>query len=37
VAETLQGVTKLKGVVELVAPDTLANDGKIIADERSYG
>jgi phenylacetate-CoA ligase len=37
VAETLQSVTKLKGVVELVAPDTLANDGKVIADERSYG
>jgi phenylacetate-CoA ligase len=36
VAATLQAVTKLKGRVELVAPGTLPNDGKIIADERSY-
>ena len=36
VAATLQAVTKLKGHVELVAPGTLPNDGKIIADERSY-
>jgi phenylacetate-CoA ligase len=35
VAASLQSVTKLKGAVELVAPGTLANDGKIIADERS--
>ena len=35
-AATLQAVTKLKGRVELVAPGTLPNDGKIIADERSY-
>jgi phenylacetate-CoA ligase len=27
-------VTKLKGAVELVAPGTLPNDGKVIADER---
>jgi phenylacetate-coenzyme A ligase PaaK-like adenylate-forming protein len=37
VAATLQSVTKLKGQVELVAPGTLPNDGKVIADERSYG
>ena len=37
VAETLQALTKLKGDVELVAPGTLANDGKVIADERTYG
>jgi phenylacetate-CoA ligase len=37
VAETLQQVTKLKGDVELTAPRTLPNDGKVIADERSYG
>jgi phenylacetate-CoA ligase len=37
VAATLQSVTKLKGRVELVAPGTLPNDGKVIADERSYG
>jgi phenylacetate-coenzyme A ligase PaaK-like adenylate-forming protein len=36
-AETLQAVTKLKGDVELVAPGTLPNDGKVIADERTYG
>jgi phenylacetate-CoA ligase len=37
VAATLQSVTKLKGRVELVAPGTLPNDGKIIADERPVG
>jgi phenylacetate-CoA ligase len=37
VAATLQSVTKLKGDVELVAPGTLPNDGKIIVDERSVG
>jgi phenylacetate-CoA ligase len=36
-AETLQAVTKLKGEVEIVAPGTLPNDGKVIADERTYG
>ena len=36
VAETLQDVTKLKGVVELVGPGTLPNDGKVIVDERTY-
>jgi phenylacetate-CoA ligase len=34
VAITLQSVTKLKGAVRLVAPRTLPNDGKVIADER---
>jgi phenylacetate-CoA ligase len=37
VAATLQSVTKLKGKVNLVAPGTLPNDGKIIADERPIG
>jgi phenylacetate-CoA ligase len=37
VAATLQALTKLKGQVELVAPGSLPNDGKVIADERSYG
>ena len=37
VAASLQSVTKLKGRVDLVAPGTLPNDGKIIADERSIG
>ena len=35
-AETLQAVTKLKGDVEIVAPGSLPNDGKVIADERAY-
>jgi phenylacetate-CoA ligase len=37
VAETLQAVTKLKGAVQLVAPGSLPNDGKVIADERPVG
>jgi phenylacetate-CoA ligase len=35
VAATLQAVTKLKGSVDLVAPGSLPNDGKVIADERT--
>ena len=34
VGATLQAITKLKGAVKLVAPGTLPNDGKLIADER---
>jgi phenylacetate-CoA ligase len=34
IAATLQSVTKLKGVVKLVALGELPNDGKVIADER---
>jgi phenylacetate-CoA ligase len=34
VAATLQSVSKLKGAVKLVAPGSLPNDGKVIADER---
>jgi len=37
VAASLQAVTKLRGRVKLVEPGSLPNDGKIIADERSYG
>jgi phenylacetate-CoA ligase len=37
VAATLQSVTKLKGAVQLVAPGSLPNDGKVIADERPVG
>ncbi len=37
IAETLNAVTRLRGAVELVAPGTLPNDGKVIADERDYG
>ena len=33
-AATLQSVTKLRGEVKLVAPGSLPNDGKVIADER---
>jgi phenylacetate-CoA ligase len=36
VAETLPSVTKLRGAVKLVAPGALPNDGKVIADERSF-
>ena len=35
VAATLQAVTKLKGEVKLLAPGSLPNDGKVIADERA--
>jgi phenylacetate-CoA ligase len=34
VAATLQSATKLRGEVKLVAPGTLPNDGRMIADER---
>jgi phenylacetate-CoA ligase len=37
VAASLQSVTKLKGAVALVPPGSLANDGKVIADERPIG
>jgi phenylacetate-coenzyme A ligase PaaK-like adenylate-forming protein len=35
-AESLQALTKLKGEVEIVPPGSLPNDGKVIADERTY-
>jgi phenylacetate-CoA ligase len=34
--ETVQAVCKVRGKVELVGPGTLPNDGKVIADERTY-
>jgi phenylacetate-CoA ligase len=34
VAETLAGILKLKGAVEIVKPGSLPNDGKVISDER---
>ncbi len=37
IADTLQAVTKLRGAVKLVAPGSLPNDGKVIADERPAG
>ena len=36
IAETLRAVCNLRGEVMLVAPGTLANDGKVIDDVRSY-
>ena len=36
VARSLQDACKLKGAVRLVAPGSLANDGKVIDDQRSY-
>ena len=36
VAATLPAVTKLRGEVDFVAPGSLPNDGKVIADERTY-
>ena len=36
VAEAVRDVTKLRGDVELVAPGSLPNDGKVIEDARSY-
>lgn len=36
VGQSVQAVLKLRGKVEIVAPGTLPNDGKVIADERSY-
>jgi len=37
VVASLQSVTKLRGEVRLVAPGSLPNDGKVIADERPVG
>ncbi|HEU0204937.1 MAG TPA: AMP-binding protein [Burkholderiaceae bacterium] len=36
VAETMRMITKLGGGVELVAPGTLPNDGKVIEDARAH-
>lgn len=36
IAATLQSVTKLRGRVVFAEPGSLANDGKVIADERKY-
>ena len=36
VAESVREVTKLRGDVRFVAPGSLPNDGKVIADERKY-
>ena len=36
VADAVRDVTKLRGDVEVVAPGSLPNDGKVIEDARSY-
>lgn len=36
-ADTLRDLTKLRGEVELCAPGSLPNDGKVIVDERRVG
>ena len=36
VAETVRDVCKLRGAIEIVEPGTLANDGKVIEDARTY-
>jgi phenylacetate-CoA ligase len=36
VASTVRDVTKLRSAVQVVSPGTLANDGKVIDDARSY-
>jgi phenylacetate-CoA ligase len=35
--DSLQSITKVRGDVKLVAPGSLPNDGKVIADERKVG
>ena len=36
IVSSIRDVTKLRGEVSLVAPDTLPNDGKVIEDKRKY-
>ncbi|PLX35964.1 MAG: AMP-dependent synthetase [Hyphomicrobiales bacterium] len=36
IAATLRDVTKLKGLVTMVEPGNLPNDGKVVSDERDY-
>ncbi|TSD53243.1 phenylacetate--CoA ligase [Variovorax sp. KBS0712] len=36
IADAVREVTKLRGTIELVAPGSLPNDGKVIEDARSY-
>ncbi len=36
ISESIQAVTKMRGQVELVAPGSLPNDGKVIDDVRKY-
>jgi len=36
IVASIRDVTKLRGEVELVAPGSLPNDGKVIEDTRKY-
>ncbi|MEL6680385.1 MAG: phenylacetate--CoA ligase family protein, partial [Pseudomonadota bacterium] len=36
IAASVQATLKLRGAVEIVAPGSLPNDGKVIDDQRSY-
>jgi phenylacetate-CoA ligase len=36
IGEAIRDITKLRGDVELLAPGSLPNDGKVIEDARSY-
>jgi phenylacetate-CoA ligase len=36
ISEAIRDVTKLRGTVQLLAPGSLPNDGKVIEDARSY-
>jgi phenylacetate-CoA ligase len=36
IADTVRDVTKLRGEVELCAPGSLPNDGKVIEDTRKF-
>ena len=36
IAASVQAIMKLRGEVEVVAPGSLSNDGKVIEDRRSY-
>ena len=36
ISEAIRDITKLRGLVELVLPGSLPNDGKVIEDARSY-
>ena len=35
-SDAMREVTKLRGEVQMVAPGSLPNDGKVIEDARSY-
>jgi phenylacetate-CoA ligase len=36
IGEAVRDVTKLRGTIEVLAPGSLPNDGKVIEDARSY-